>query len=78
MDWSPSLFISEFSNELSHNHIDHHYHLSDKKTLFKNLTNYCKTKALDPFDYIPVTFHLEKGVNNTAFVDFMNYFEKIQ
>ncbi|CAG9319171.1 unnamed protein product [Blepharisma stoltei] len=52
------------------NKIEHNYHLSNKKALFANLRQYYLAIGKDPFDYIPVTFHITKGENDEEFVKF--------
>ena len=45
--------------QLSHNHIENHRLLTNKKNLFSSVVRYCKRYDMDPFDSIPMTFHLE-------------------
>lgn len=40
------------------NHLEGHIHLSNKKALFYNMKMYYESLGLDPFDYIPLTFHI--------------------
>lgn len=63
-------------NGKAHSHIDKNYHLGNKKALFYNIKNYCLSKNLDPFDYIPLTFHIQDGVNDQEYKNFQNYYQK--
>jgi len=51
----------------SHNHVDHNYHLANKKALFYNIRNYSEANQLDPFEFIPVTFHVINGIFDKEF-----------
>ena len=37
------------------------HHLSNKFALFYNMNNYYKSIDKDPFDILPLTFHIKKG-----------------
>ena len=43
-----------------HNHVENNWNLSNKKALFMNMKNYFTAKKVNPFDYIPMTFHIEE------------------
>ena len=43
-----------------HNHLENNWNLSNKKALFVNMKNYFKAKNINPFEYIPMTFHIQK------------------
>lgn len=66
---------SYFSNDMRiHNKIEHNYHLSNKKALFYNLVKYYEAIGMNPFDYIPLTFHVKTGENDPNFVKFEEKF----
>lgn len=55
--------------EVSHslhtcNHIEAHYHLSNKKALFLNMRLYYEALSEDMFQFMPVTFHLTEGTES--------------
>jgi hypothetical protein len=50
------------------------YHLSNKKALFWNMTTYYKKIGRDPFDGVPLTFHVESGTSDPEFLNFKHYF----
>ena len=41
-----------------HNHLTNNWNLSNKKALFMNLKNYYDAQKINPFDFIPMTFHI--------------------
>ena len=54
------------------------YHLSNKKALFWNMMNYYKKLRRDPFDCLPLTFHIESGDTDPEFYNFTNFFNNQQ
>ena len=42
-----------------HNHLANNWNLSNKKALFMNIKHYFEAKKINPFEYIPMTFHVE-------------------
>lgn len=65
-------FSGRLYNRLEHNEI-----ITDKKGLFYQLSDYYKSVGLDPFDFIPVTFHI-LGENDPNFTNFHNYFNTLE
>jgi hypothetical protein len=53
------------------------YHLSNKKALFWNMTNYYQRCHKDPFECLPLTFHVENGMSDHEFMNFKNYFNNL-
>ena len=47
-----------------HNHLEVHFHLSNKKALFYNMRSYYQSLKLNVFNYLPLTFHI-KGSDDT-------------
>lgn len=43
------------------------YHLSKKKALFGNVINYYNQTDQDPFNSLPLTFHIEQGLGDSEF-----------
>ena len=65
-----------------HNHLENNWNLSNKKALFMNLKvkipliqNYFKAKNINPFEYIPITFHVEK-VGDKEYENFIEEFHR--
>lgn len=44
--------------------MENNFHISNKKCLFYNMKSLFAYKGEDPFLYIPVTFHIKKGLND--------------
>lgn len=56
-----SRVIDNKSHNLTiHNHLENNWHLSNKKALLIGMKNYYELVKVDPFDYIPITYHVEK------------------
>lgn len=67
------------SSELRvHNKLEHNYHLSNKKALFYNLVNYYKALNKDPFEVIPLTFHVKTGESDPEFENFKEKFKEFE
>lgn len=61
----------------SHNHLESHFHLSNKKALFYNFKTYMEHIGEDAFKYIPLTFHIKEGVNDKEFHKFSEHYHKL-
>ena len=59
------------------NHLENHIHISNKKALFLNLRNYFEKCHKNPFDIIPLTFHI-KGLNDPELQKFEEYYMSLQ
>ena len=42
-----------------HNHFVGNFHLTQKKMLYRNIKNYQENKGINPFEFIPLTFHVK-------------------
>lgn len=60
-----------------YNRIERNYELCSKKRLFSNMVNYYKSINKDPFEYIPLTFHITHGARDPNFLAFKNKFREI-
>ena len=58
------------------NKIEDNYHLCNKKALFVNMKNYYEAIGEDPFDALPVTFHVKEGLDDPNFQAFQQYYEE--
>ena len=58
----------------AHNHLEFNWNLSNKKALYFNLKTYYEALKENPFDYIPVTFHVQTEGDKEwhRFVDYFN------
>jgi len=60
------------------NHFEYHYHISNKKAMFINMRNYYKTYGQDPFEVLPLTFHIRKGIDDPEFASFIEYYNSFK
>ena len=58
-----------------YNKIEDNYHLTNKKALFVNMKNYYQAVGEDPFDALPVTFHVKDGLNDLNWKAFSDYYD---
>lgn len=68
--------INESYSKKMHNHLENQWHLSNKKALFYNMRSYYEALKENPFKYIPLTFHIQKGTEDEEFKKFLEYFNK--
>lgn len=61
-----------------HNHFFYNYEIGNKKALFYNLKHYYEIIGVDPYNSIPLTFHIKKGVTDPEYAKFLKYFKKIK
>jgi tubulin---tyrosine ligase len=47
-----------------HNHFECNYFLGNKKALFYSLKKYYSLQKQNPFQFIPLTFHIAEGLND--------------
>ena len=58
-----------------HNHVTNNWNLSNKKALFMNLKSYYEAQKVNPFEFIPMTFHIT-DVNDKEFLRFAEEYER--
>ena len=46
------------------------HHLSNKFALFYNMRHYYKSIGRDPFEVLPLTFHVSRGTYDQQFIEF--------
>ena len=51
--------------------LENNYHLSNKYALFYNMRKYYKALGRDPFDVLPLTFHIRKGTSDPEYKNFL-------
>ena len=54
------------------------YHLSNKFALFFHMSKYYKSIERDPFDVLPLTFHITKGTTDQVYFKFIAVFRKLE
>lgn len=60
------------------NHLEGHIHLSNKKALYYNMKAYYECMGENPFDYIPLTYHIQEGSLDPMFENFNKKYIDIQ
>jgi hypothetical protein len=66
------------NQSLIYSKLENNFHLSNKKALFLNISNYYRSIGYDPFDVaIPLTFHI-KSQNDPDFKNFEEVFNKFK
>ena len=55
-----------------HNHFEANYYIGNKKALFYNIKKYYQVKGFDPFTFLPLTFHISKGLNDQDYKNFLS------
>jgi hypothetical protein len=53
-----------------YNKLEDNYHLANKKALFVNMKTYYEAVGEDPFQSLPVTFHVKQGLHDAEFSKF--------
>ncbi|CAD8073321.1 unnamed protein product [Paramecium sonneborni] len=56
-----------------HNHLEYNFQVCNKKALFYNMKNYYISRNEDPFQYIPLTYHIQAGPSDPAYQEFEQY-----
>ena len=49
------------------NHQDNNFHLSNKKAIYYNMKIYYEAQGLNPFDELPLTYHIKEGETDREF-----------
>ena len=61
-----------------YNRMEDNFHLSNKKALFWNMSEYYRSMDKSPWDALPVTFHIENGLSDVEYTKFLNYYQRIE
>jgi len=61
-----------------YNRLEDNFHLSNKKALFWNMSEYYKADGKDPWDALPVTFHIDNGLGDPEYARFLEYYKKLE
>jgi len=60
------------------NHLENHFHLSNKKALLWNMRSYFNALKQDVFKHLPLTFHIQNGIEDNEFSRFVDMFNARQ
>ncbi len=58
-----------------HNHFEFNWHLGNKKALFYNMRQYYELKGENVFNYLPLTFHIVRGVDDKEYKNFFKFYK---
>ena len=58
--------------------MENNFHLSNKCALFYNMKRYYEALGRDPFEVIPLTFHIKKGTDDPEFYVFVNRYKEFE
>ena len=61
-----------------HNHLIHNFYLGNKKALFYNLREYYSLIGQNVFNYLPLTFHIRKGLKDPEYARFVEFYRRRQ
>jgi len=81
---SPQQATDEYNNQDAlfqtkiYNRLENNFHLSNKKALFWNMSEYYKSIDKSPWDALPVTFHIENGLTDPEYSKFLNYQHRLE
>ena len=59
-----------------HNHLENNFHLHNKKALYYNMKFYYEAIKEEYSNYLPFTFHIQKGCDDPEFNRFVEYYNK--
>jgi hypothetical protein len=62
---------------ISYNRLADNFHLTSKKALFLNMKTYSEAMGEDPFNQIPVTYHIKHGLEDCEYEKFKTYYEEM-
>lgn len=57
-----------------HNHLPNNYIISNKKALFYTMSKYYELSKENVFDYLPLTFHIQNGLEDSEYLKFLNHY----
>lgn len=69
-DQIPKAFKVEQYPYRIYNKIEDNYHLANKKALWINMKHYYEAIGEDPFNALPVTFHIKTGLDDPEWAKF--------
>jgi len=59
-----------------HNHLENNWNLSNKKALFYNMRTYYSAISEEYSKYLPLTFHIQEGINDREWEKLVEYYYK--
>lgn len=68
---------AETSKIKIHNHFCNNFLIGNKKALFQTMSQYYTKQGQEVFDYLPLTFHIKKGLEDDEYLKFLQHFYAI-
>jgi tubulin--tyrosine ligase len=62
----------------SHNHFNENYFIGNKKALFYSMRKYYELNDQNVFDFLPLTFHISRGVDDPEYTKFLKHYNQLQ
>lgn len=56
------------------NHFPHNYIIGNKKALLYTMTQFYESVGKKVFDFLPLSFHVKKGINDEEYSQFLKRF----
>lgn len=60
------------------NHLENQFHISNKKAMFINMQQFYIATKKDPFETLPLTFHIKFGASDPEFEKFTSYYNSLE
>ncbi len=57
-----------------HNHLPQNFMLGNKKALFYTMNQYYEALDQETFKYLPLTFHIQDGIDGSEYLKFLKIF----
>ncbi len=70
--------VESSDNLRVHNHFNANYFIGNKKAMFYSMRKYYELLGMNVFDYLPLTFHISKGVDDVEYQKFLKYYTQYQ
>ena len=68
------IFIPDSFKLKVQNHFERNYFLGNKKALFYSMKKYYELNDKNPFEFIPITFHISKGIDDPEYAKFLQLY----
>ena len=67
-------FRSDQKSLKIHNHLPNNYIIGNKKALFYTMSRYYEGLKEEVFEYLPLTFHVQNGLEDNEYLKFLNHY----
>ena len=66
--------VNEIKETKMHNHLRNNYVIGNKKALLKAMSVYYKNIDENVFNFLPLTFHIENGLEDDVYLKFLRHY----